>query len=226
MLICIPEVLSREEVAACRGIIDAASWEDGLATAGVQAAQVKRNRQLPIGSPAATEAGRIIAEALSRNAVFLSAALPRDILPPMFNRYAGGEHFGMHVDNAIRMIPGTGVRMRADLSCTVFLEEPDAYDGGELVVEDHYGAQTVKLPPGDLVLYPATSLHKVEPVTRGERTASFFWIQSMVRDAQDRALLFELDQTIQQLAQQGHTDDGCVRLTGVYHNLIRKWAET
>ncbi len=226
MLICIPEVLSKDEVTTCRRVLDAAAWEDGLSTAGEQAAHVKRNRQLPIRSPAAAEAGQLVAQCLGRNATFLAAALPLKILPPMFNRYSGGEHFGMHVDNAIRVAPGTNERIRTDLSCTVFLEDPDAYEGGELIVEDHYGAQAVKLPAGDLVLYPATSLHKVEPVTRGERTASFFWIQSMVRDAQARSLLFELDQTIQDLTRRDAGDEASVRLTGIYHNLIRKWAET
>lgn len=226
MLICIPGVLDRVGVDECRRILLAAEWEDGVATAGSMAAEVKRNRQLPAGSAAAADVGELILRALSINGMFLSAALPLKILPPMFNRYAGGETFGVHVDNAIRAIPGTAERLRADLSCTLFFSDPGQYDGGELVVETHYGAQTVKLAAGDLVLYPSTSLHKVEPVTRGERIASFFWLQSMVRSDQHRSLLFDLDQTIQGLSLKEGTGDACVRLTGIYHNLIRAWATT
>ncbi len=226
MLVCIPEVLSMAEVAECRAIMDQTEWESGLTTAGAQAVFVKNNRQLPAGSPVAQELGERILAALSRNATFMSAALPARILPPMFNRYGGGEHFGIHVDNAIRAIPGTSIRLRTDLSCTLFLAEPDEYDGGELVIEDHYGAQEVKLAAGDMVLYPSTSLHKVEPVTRGERIASFFWLQSMIRSDQHRSLLFDLDQTIQEIASRdgAHTPIA-VRLTGIYHNLVRTWAE-
>lgn len=227
MLICIPEVLSKDEVRQFRAEMDAADWESGLKTAGPQAALVKNNRQLPPGSLVAEKVGDRILAALSRNATFMSAALPLKILPPMFNRYGGGENFGIHVDNAIRVVPGTSVLIRTDLSCTLFLAEPEDYDGGELVVEGHYGAQEVKLPAGDMVLYPSTSLHKVEPVTRGERVASFFWLQSMIRDDQNRSLLFDLDQTIQELgAEVGADHAAAVRLTGIYHNLIRAWAET
>ena len=226
MLVCIPEVLSKSEVAEFRTIMDQTEWESGLKTAGAQAANVKNNRQLPIGSPVALDLGERILVALSRNATFMSAALPARILPPMFNRYGGGEHFGIHVDNAIRSIPGTSMRLRTDLSCTLFFTEPDDYDGGELVIEDHYGAQEVKLAAGDMVLYPSTSLHKVEPVTRGERIASFFWLQSMIRSDQHRSLLFDLDQTIQEIAfRDGAHDPIAVRLTGIYHNLVRTWAE-
>lgn len=227
MLVCIPEVLSKAEVAEFRAVLDRADWESGLTTAGAQAATVKDNRQLPVTSPVAQQLGDRILVALSRNATFISAALPLRILPPMFNRYGSGEHFGIHVDNAIRVVPGTPVRIRTDLSCTLFLAEPDEYDGGELVIEDYYGAQDVKLAAGDLVLYPSTSLHKVEPVTRGERIASFFWLQSMIRSDQHRSMLFDLDQTIQDVTARDGADDAiAVRLTGIYHNLIRTWAET
>lgn len=227
MLVCIPEVLSKPEVAEFRAVLDRAEWKSGLNTAGAQAASVKNNRQLPVTSPVAQKLGEHILAALARNATFMSAALPLKILPPMFNRYGGGEQFGIHVDNAIRVVPGTPVRIRTDLSCTLFFAEPDEYDGGELVVEDHYGAQEVKLGAGDLVLYPSTSLHKVEPVTRGERIASFFWLQSMIRSDQHRSMLFDLDQTIQEITARAGGDDGiAVRLTGIYHNLIRTWAET
>ncbi|MGD9802602.1 MAG: Fe2+-dependent dioxygenase [Hyphomicrobiaceae bacterium] len=227
MLICIPEVLTKAEVGEFRALLDAAKWESGSKTAGAQAAVVKKNRQLPQSAPVAQQLGERILGALSRTPLFMSAALPLKILPPMFNRYEGGESFGIHVDNAIRVVPGTPVRIRTDLSCTLFLSEPEDYDGGELIVEDHYGAQEVKLPAGHLVVYPSTSLHKVEPVMRGERTASFFWLQSMIRSDQNRSLLFELDQTIQDIAAQNGTDDPCaVRLTGIYHNLIRTWADT
>lgn len=227
MLVCVPEVLSKEEVALFRSSMDAAAWESGLSTAGEQAAHVKNNRQLPQSSAVARELGDRILGALSRNALFLSAALPLRILPPMFNRYSGGEHFGVHVDNAIRSVPGSPVRIRTDLSCTLFLSEPEEYVGGELVIEDRYGAQEVKLPAGDLVLYPSTSLHKVEPVTEGERIASFFWLQSMIREDSKRSLLFDLDQAIQELATgQGADQPSIVKLFGIYHNLIRIWAET
>lgn len=227
MLVCIPEVLSKAEVAEFRAVLDRADWESGLTTAGAQAATVKDNRQLPVTSLVARQLGDRILAALAHNATFMSAALPLKILPPMFNRYGSGEHFGVHVDNAIRVVPGTPVRIRTDLSCTLFLVEPDEYDGGELVIEDYYGAQEVKLAAGDLVLYPSTSLHKVEPVTRGERIASFFWLQSMIRSDQHRAMLFDLDQTIQDVTARDGADDAiAVRLTGIYHNLIRTWAET
>lgn len=227
MLVCIPEVLSKAEVAEFRAALDRADWESGLTTAGAQAATVKDNRQLPVTSLVARQLGDRILAALAHNATFMSAALPLKILPPMFNRYGSGEHFGVHVDNAIRVVPGTPVRIRTDLSCTLFLVEPDEYDGGELVIEDYYGAQEVKLAAGDLVLYPSTSLHKVEPVTRGQRIASFFWLQSMIRSDQHRAMLFDLDQTIQDVTARDGADDAiAVRLTGIYHNLIRTWAET
>ena len=226
MLLCIPEVLTKEQVAHCRQTIDKAEWVDGRVTAGAQSASVKNNLQLPEGSPAAIELGDMVLAALSRSPLFISAAIPLKIFPPLFNRYGVGQSFGTHVDGAIRAVPGTPVRIRTDLSVTLFLSEPDEYDGGELTVEDRYGTQEVKLSAGDLVLYPSTSLHHVKPVTRGTRTASFFWLQSMVRDDNARTLLFDLDQTIQQLsAERGIEDAACVRLTGIYHNLIRYWAD-
>ena len=189
-------------------------------------ARVKHNIQLPEGSPAANQLGDMVMEALSRTPLFISAAIPLKIFPPLFNRYGVGQHFGTHVDGAIRAMPGTPVRIRTDLSVTLFLAEPEEYDGGELTVEDNYGTHEVKLPAGDMVLYPSTSLHHVKPVTRGARVASFFWLQSMVRDDSARSLLFDLDQTIQELsAERGVEDPACVRLTGIYHNLIRYWAD-
>jgi PKHD-type hydroxylase len=226
VLLCIPEVLTKEQVAHCRQTMDKAEWVDGRVTAGAQSATVKHNMQLPEGSPAANELGELVLEALSRCPLFISAAIPLKIFPPLFNRYGAGHSFGTHVDGAIRAVPGTPVRIRTDLSVTLFLAEPDEYDGGELTVEDRYGTQEVKLPAGDLVLYPATSLHHVKPVTRGVRIASFFWLQSMVRDDNVRTMLFDLDQTIQELtAEKGIDDAVCVRLTGLYHNLVRYWAD-
>ncbi|MCB0322502.1 MAG: Fe2+-dependent dioxygenase [Bdellovibrionales bacterium] len=226
MLIAIPDVLSTEQLEYFRSVMERSEWIDGKVTAGEQSGAVKKNSQLKEGSPEARELGEIILGALSQSSLFVSAALPLKIFPPLFNRYAGGQHFGTHVDNAIRAIPGTPVRVRTDLSCTLFLTEPDSYDGGELVVEDNYGAQEVKLPAGHMVLYPSTSLHHVKPVTRGARVASFFWLQSMVRDGGQRTLLFDLDQNIQRLsAELGLTHPNVVSLTGIYHNLIRCWAD-
>jgi len=226
VLLSIPQVLSKEQVMRCRQVMDAAEWIDGRGTAGSQSAAVKRNMQLPEGTAAAEQLGSIVLEALSRSALFISAAIPMKIFPPLFNRYGIGQHFGTHVDGAIRAVPGTPVRIRTDLSVTLFLTEPEDYDGGELTVEDKYGVHEVKLPAGDMVLYPSTSLHHVKPVTRGTRLASFFWLQSMIRDDGARSLLFDLDQTIQELsAERGAEDAACVRLTGTYHNLIRYWAD-
>lgn len=226
MLIAIPDLLDAGEVARVRGIIDAADWIDGNATSGPQSALAKRNEQLPEESAAAREAGSIVLDALGRSALFVAAALPLKVFPPLFNRYAGGQDFGLHVDNAVRIRRGSDFRIRSDLSATLFLEDPADYDGGELVIEAQFGPQTVKLPAGHMVLYPASSLHRVTPVTRGTRTASFFWIQSMVRDDGARALLFELDQGVQAVAAaQGQGDPTTVRLTGVYHNLLRRWAD-
>ena len=226
MLLCLPDILSPDEVAEIRAILDAADWQDGRHTAGPQSAEIKRNAQIPLDSPILPEVQTRLLRALGSNPLWLSAVLPLHILPPMFNRYEGGQTFGTHVDNAIRVIPAEGRRIRTDVSCTLFLSDPAEYDGGELVVEGHYGAQAVKLPAGHCVIYPSTSLHQVTPVTRGARVASFFWIQSMVRDDARREMLFDLDQTIQSLsASLGLNAPDAVRLTGIYHNLIRQWAE-
>jgi len=228
MLTCVPNVLSKDEVADFRRLMDASAWEDGRSTAGAQSAQVKRNEQLPPDSELARQLGNRIVLALTSNPKFIAAAIPLRIFPPLFNRYASadGHHFGIHVDNAVRGDRLTGLRIRTDLSVTLFLSEPDEYDGGELVVEDLYGSHEVKLPAGDLVLYPASSLHMVTPVTRGTRVASFFWLQSMIRDAHARSLIFDLDTSIQALVERlGRDDPETVRLTGIYHNLIRIWAD-
>lgn len=224
MLLHIPGVLDAETVRYCRKRLEAAGWADGRITAGNQSAQVKHNQQLPHEDPAAQEVGRIIHRALQGNGLFFSAALPRQIVPPLFNRYEGGGHFGNHIDNAIRGIPGTEERIRTDLSATLFFADPEDYEGGDLIIEDTYGMHAVKLPAGDMILYPSTSLHRVEAVTRGARVASFFWMQSMVRDTGQRALLFDLDQTIQRLRAREGDSDEAIRLTGIYHNLLRQWA--
>lgn len=226
MMIAIPDLLDSAAVARLRGIIDAAEWVDGNVTSGHQSALAKNNEQLPEGSAAANEAGAIVLEALGRSPLFFAAALPLKVFPPLFNRYGEGQTFGTHVDNAIRIQRGTEFRIRSDLSITVFLEDPAAYDGGELVVEDHFGVQRVKLPAGHALLYPSSSLHHVTPVTRGVRVASFFWLQSMIRDDGNRRILFDLDQAVQRLtAQLGGADRSVIELTGVYHNLLRSWAD-
>lgn len=226
MLITIPEVLSKEDVKQFRALMDAADWEDGAKTAGPQSSMVKQNQQLPATSDTAQKLGQFILQELSVHPLFLSAALPAQILPPLFNKYETSHAFGIHVDNAIRANPLTQERIRTDLSMTLFLSEPEEYDGSTLLVEDNYGTQDVKLPAGDMVLYPSTSLHKVTPVTRGKRVSSFFWLQSMIRSDAHRSILFDLDQTIQTLSQDLGTDnDEVVRLTGIYHNMIRLWAE-
>jgi PKHD-type hydroxylase len=226
MLIAIPDVLTADEIARIRATIDAAEWIDGNATSGSQSALAKRNRQLPEDSDAARSAGTLVLDALARSALFVAAALPLKVFPPLFNRYEGGEAFGAHVDTAIRIRRGSDFRVRADLSATLFLEDPDSYDGGELVVEEQFGEQRVRLPAGHMVLYPASSIHRVEPVTRGRRTAAFFWIQSMVRDDAARRLLFELDSAVQSVAAtNGEDDPAVVRLTGVNQNLLRRWAD-
>ncbi|WP_374469208.1 Fe2+-dependent dioxygenase [Phenylobacterium sp.] len=226
MMLHIPEVLTKAQVAEIRAAIDAAPWVDGNQTSGAQAALAKRNAQLPEGSPAAAAAGGRILDALSANPLFVAAALPQIVFPPLFNRYAGGESFGMHVDNAIRQSRDGAVRIRTDLSATLFLTEPAEYEGGELVVEDTFGAHEVKLPAGDMILYPASSLHRVTPVTRGARVSSFFWIQSLVRSDEQRSLLFQMDLAIQQLSGRvGAGAPELVSLTGAYHNLLRMWAE-
>ena len=225
MLLQIPDVLTAEQVARCRDSLDATQWADGRITAGYQSAQAKHNQQLPEDSPVARELGDLVLAALQRNPLFVSAALPLKVFPPLFNRYAGGHSFGRHVDNAIRPIRGTPHRVRTDLSATLFLSAPDEYDGGELVIEDTYGAHGVKLPAGHMVLYPASSLHLVNPVTRGARVASFFWIQSMVRDDGQRTLLYDLDRAVQQVHRDLPDSQAAVGLTGVYHNLLRRWAD-
>jgi PKHD-type hydroxylase len=225
MLLAIPDLLTAEEVASARALLDGAEWIDGRVTAGPQSARAKNNQQLPEGSAVAESIGDLILTALQRNALFVSAALPLRVFPPLFNRYQGGHTFGNHVDNAIRQIGSTGHRIRTDLSATLFLTEPDEYEGGELTVEDTYGVHKVKRPAGDMVLYPSSSLHSVSPVTRGARVASFFWIQSMIRDDGRRTLLFDLDVSIQQLSRDVPAHPSVVQLTGVYHNLLRQWSE-
>lgn len=224
MLLAIPNVLSPEQVAEARKILEAAEWIDGRDTAGHQGARVKKNLQLPLRSPAAEQLGEMILKALAASPLFMSAALPARILPPMFNRYEVGQTFGTHVDGAIRML-GNGNSVRTDVSCTLFFSNPDEYDGGELIVEDTYGSKSVKLPAGHMILYPSTSLHRVNPVTRGVRLCSFFWLQSMIRDDSRRSLLFDMDVAIQRLAGQMPDHPSVVQLTGVYHNLLRQWAE-
>ncbi len=224
MLLHIPAVLSREQVLQFRRELDGTDWIDGRATVGPQGAQVKQNRQLPEESPVGQRLGRLILEALGRHPLFLSAVLPLRTSPPLFNRYAGGEHYGLHIDGAMRAIAGSDRILRTDVSSTLFLTDPEDYDGGDLVVVDTYGTHEVKLPAGDLIVYPATSLHRVDPVTRGVRTCSFFWTQSMVADDGRRTMLFELDQGIQKLRARIGDCEEVVALTGHYHNLVRQWA--
>jgi PKHD-type hydroxylase len=225
VLLDIPEVLTAEQVAHARRLLAAAEWVDGRVTAGRQSAQVKDNLQLPEDHPVARDLGDMILSALQNNPLFVSAALPARVFPPLFNLYRGGQSFGNHVDNALRQIPGTPLRIRTDLSATLFLADPAEYDGGELLVDDTYGAHSIRLPAGHMVIYPSTSLHRVQPVTRGERLASFFWIQSLVRDDAARTLLFDLDTSIQRLSMDVPNHPSIVQLTAVYHNLVRRWAD-
>jgi PKHD-type hydroxylase len=229
MLISIPDILTADEVRQSRQILDQAEWVDGRVTAGRQTVKAKDNAQIPEGHPAALQVGETILNALGRHPMFIAAALPLRVLPPMFNRYSGGQSFGTHVDNAIRQVPGTPHRIRTDISATLFFTGPEEYDGGELCIEDTYGGQMVKLAPGHMVLYPSTSLHHVRPVTRGARVCSFFWIQSMVREDSRRSLLFDLDVGIQRLRRDLPEDksasETALQLTGVYHNLLRQWTE-
>jgi len=225
MLLRIPGVLRADEVARIRERIDAAAWVDGNVTAGHQSARAKSNLQLPEESAVARECGETILAALGRHPLFFSAALPRQVYPPLFNRYGPGMTFGDHVDGAIRVHPPTTRRMRTDVSATLFLTPPEDYDGGELTIEGTYGPQAVKLPAGDLVIYPATSVHRVTPVTRGERVSSFFWIESMVRDDGERTLLFEMDMALVRLAREVDDHRSLVALTGCYHNLLRRWGD-
>jgi PKHD-type hydroxylase len=225
MLLHVPGVLPLEQIAHARRLLETAEWVDGRVTAGYQSARAKHNMQLRADTPLAQELGDIILKALERNALFITAALPLRVFPPLFNRYQEGESFGTHVDNAIRQVPGTAHRVRTDLSATLFLNEPGEYEGGELVVEDLYGVHRVKLPAGHLILYPASSLHHVTPVTRGARLASFFWIQSMVKDDAERTLLFDLDMATQQVGRDLPDHAAGIQLTNIYHNLLRRWAD-
>ena len=225
MMLPIPRLLGADDLAECRRTLDMATWLDGRDTAGPLSAGVKRNAQLGAQDPVAVRLGQLVTTRLSENPLFLSAALPHAILPPLFNRYAGGGHYGSHIDGAIRAIDGGAHRIRTDLSMTVMLTDPDDYDGGELVIEDHFGDRPVKLAAGDAILYPATSIHHVRPVTRGVRLAAFTWIQSLVRDGNVRAQLFDLDDAIQQLPDDEAGHAARLRLTNVYHNLLRHFAE-
>ena len=225
MLIHIPNVLDAAQVAQCRAALDSAEWVDGRNTAGYLSQRVKDNAQVPDVHPVARQLGDMILGILEKHATFTSAALPLKVVPPLFNRYAGNQTYGRHVDGAIRPVTGTPHRVRTDLSATLFLSAPEEYDGGELVVEDTFGPRSIKLPAGDLVLYPGTSVHRVEPVTRGARLASFFWIQSMVREDSQRTMLFELDNSIQHLGRDVPQHPAVVQLAGLYHNLLRRWAD-
>ncbi|RVU84632.1 Fe2+-dependent dioxygenase [Leucothrix sargassi] len=227
MLIHLPQVLSPDQVLAARQQLESADWTDGKVTAGEQSAKVKHNKQLPESSEVSQRVGNLIIDALSNNNQFIASALPAKIFPPLFNCYENGGHFGKHIDNAIRIVPNSVVRVRTDLSATLFLSEPDEYDGGELEIDDVYGQQSIKFAAGDMVLYPSTSYHHVNAVTRGKRLCAFFWMQSMVREDSQRDLLYQMDQSIQSIAaEKGMKDDDVIRLTGVYHNLIRRWADT
>jgi PKHD-type hydroxylase len=226
MLLHIPEVLTQEQVAYARTLLTKAQWTDGKETAGYQSGKVKHNLQLPEGSKEAKELGSMILKALGQNALFMSAALPLHIFPPLFNRYECGGKFGTHVDNAIRYVTGSNFRIRTDLSATLFFYDPEDYKGGELVIEDTYGEHSVKLPAGDMILYPSSSLHHVTPVTEGARISSFFWIQSLVRDDAQRTMLFDMDNAIQRLNEDNPDHPSVLQLTGVYHNLLRGWANT
>ena len=222
----IPDVLTPDQVRKCREALEKANWHDGRGTAGHMAVRSKDNQQLAQDDPLAIEIGDFIVERLGNNPQFMAAALPLKVLPPRFNRYSGGGTYGDHIDNAIFSVPGTTHRVRSDLSATLFFSDPDEYEGGELVVEDTYGSHRVKLPAGHLVLYPGSSLHRVNPVTRGARLASFFWIQSLVREDAQRSMLLELDGAIQRLSQEVPDSEALVRLSGVYHNLLRHWSNT
>lgn len=231
MLLHVPQVLSAEQVSECRARLKSAGWTDGRITAGYQSARAKHNLQLPEGDPVARELSAVVRAALNGSALFLAAALPRRIFPPLFNCYEAGDGFGNHIDNAVRYDrsgPSTeanGLPLRTDLSATLFLSPPDEYDGGELVIEELLETRRVKLAAGDLVLYPATSVHRVEPITRGLRIASFFWIQSLIRDVSQRSLLFNLDMSIQKLERDHPGDPTIVELAGTYHNLLRCWSD-
>ena len=226
MLIRIPQLISRDQIAEARALLEAADWIDGAATAGHQAQLAKRNLQLPDDSPEARQLGDFILACLGQSQIFMAAALPNRIFPPMFNCYQGGGEYGFHVDNTIRRVPGTSVKVRTDLSMTVFFSDPDEYEGGELEVLDTYGEQKVKFAAGDAVLYPSTSMHRVTPVTQGRRLASFFWIQSLIRSDDQRRTLYDLDLSIQAITAQNPDNPELVRLSGVYHKLLQQWSET
>ncbi|WP_273149501.1 Fe2+-dependent dioxygenase [Methylophaga thiooxydans] len=227
MLIAIPSVFSKTEISKLNQHLAQGEWTSGQTTAGEQARTVKQNQQLADDSTLAQQLGDIVLDALARHPLFVSAALPLKIFPPMFNRYQGGETYGQHVDNAVRFVPGTATRVRSDLSATLFLSEPEDYEGGELVIEEQFGQQQVKLGAGDMILYPSSSLHQVTPVTSGNRVSVVLWMQSMVRDNEQRAMLFNLDQSVQSLTRQhGHQDENVMQLTALYQNLIRQWADT
>ena len=225
MMVHIPNVLTAEQVARCRAVMEQAAWVDGRITAGHQSAKVKHNLQLPETAPEARELGDMVVQALGRNPLFVSAVLPKQVFPPLFNRYDAGMTFGAHVDNAIRGYLDTSLQIRTDVSATLFISAPEAYDGGELTVEDTYGKHSVKLPAGDMIVYPGTSLHNVTPITRGSRIASFFWTQSLIRDDTRRGMLFDLDMAIRRLAGDHPEHPSVVSLTSIYHNLLRQWAE-
>jgi PKHD-type hydroxylase len=225
MMVHIPKVLTPDQVARCRDVMQRAAWVDGRVTAGHQSEQVKNNLQLPETSPEARELGSMVMDALGRSSLFFSAVLPKEVFPPLFNRYDAGMTFGSHVDNAIRGYLNTPLRIRTDVSSTLFISAPEDYDGGELVVQDTYGTHAVKLPAGDMIVYPGTSLHHVTPITRGSRIASFFWIQSMIRDVTKRAMLFDLDMAIIRLNRDHPEHPSVVELTNIYHNLLRQWTE-
>ena len=225
MIVRISSALDAEHLSRLDNLLRGAPWEDGRATAGYQSAQVKQNLQIDQNAPVARQGGELLVRALERNALFVSAALPRHLYPPLFNRYEPGMGFGAHVDNAMRQVPGTHHRLRMDISATLFLSAPEDYEGGELIIDDTYGTHAVKLAAGDMVIYPASSVHRVQPVTRGVRLAAFFWVQSMVRDDGARSVLFELDTSIRTLTESGADQSSLVRLTACYHNLLRRWAE-
>jgi len=227
MPVQIPQLLNDDQVRSMRAALDApdAPWVDGRVTAGHQGARVKQNQQVDESSALARTLGDVVLAALERHPLFISAVLPQRVYPPLFNRYEGGMQFGSHVDGAVRLLPGGGDKIRTDVSATLFLAPPESYDGGELLIEDTFGTHAVKLAAGDLVVYPANSLHRVAPVTRGARLASFFWVQSMVRDDAQRAILFDLDRSIQRLNARVADDPAMVSLVGVYHNLLRQWAD-
>lgn len=225
MLFNVPDVLTGEQIAHMRSELERVDWEDGRVTAGPQAGRVKQNRQITESHPLARQLGEIVLRQLARSTLFTSVALPLKVFPPLFNKYEGGGRFGGHIDTAVRLTREAPFRVRTDISGTLFLAEPDSYEGGELVVQDTYGSHNIKLPAGHLILYPSSSLHEVRPVTRGARLAAFFWVQSMVRDDARRTLLYQLDASIQELTGAMTDHPSLVQLTGVYHNLLRQWAE-